>query len=55
LVGERDLDCEALPTDDRQQRPAVFTARPGTASYERPQLLRVVGLRDPAPGPDGRR
>jgi transcriptional regulator with XRE-family HTH domain len=52
VVGELELECEALLTDDRQQRLVVFTARPGSEAYERLQLLRVVGLQDLNSPPD---
>ncbi|MCX5340641.1 helix-turn-helix transcriptional regulator [Streptomyces atratus] len=46
VVGELDLDCEVLVTADCGQRLVIHTARPGTGTYERLQLLRVVGLQD---------
>jgi transcriptional regulator with XRE-family HTH domain len=46
VVGELELDCEVMLSPGHDQRLVVFTARPGTESYERLQLLRVVGLQD---------
>ena len=46
VVGELTLDCEVLLSAEHDQRLIVYTARPGTESYERLQLLRVVGLQD---------
>jgi transcriptional regulator with XRE-family HTH domain len=46
VVGELELDCEMLLSSGHDQRLIVYTARPGTESYERLQLLRVVGLQD---------
>ncbi|MFJ8494601.1 helix-turn-helix transcriptional regulator [Streptomyces sp. NPDC094038] len=45
-VGLLELDCEVLINTDTHQHLVVHTARPGTESYERLQLLRVVGLQD---------
>ncbi|MFJ3664994.1 helix-turn-helix transcriptional regulator [Streptomyces sp. NPDC090106] len=45
-VGLLELDCEILLGEDGVQQLVVHTARPGTESYERLQLLRVVGLQD---------
>ena len=49
LVGLLELDCEVLLSHEHHQLLIVHTARPGTESYERLQLLRVVGLQDMAP------
>ncbi|WP_189937844.1 helix-turn-helix transcriptional regulator [Streptomyces aurantiogriseus] len=46
LVGLLDLDCEVLLSHEHHQLLIIHTARPGTESYERLQLLRVVGLQD---------
>jgi transcriptional regulator with XRE-family HTH domain len=46
VVGEMALDCEVLLSAGHDQSLVVYTARPGTESYERLQLLRVVGLQD---------
>jgi transcriptional regulator with XRE-family HTH domain len=51
VVGELELDCEVLLSAGHDQQLIVYTARPGTASYERLQLLRVVGLQDLTAGP----
>ncbi|MFJ9712620.1 helix-turn-helix transcriptional regulator [Streptomyces sp. NPDC101234] len=48
-VGLLELDCEVLLNADTHQHLVIHTARPGTESYERLQLLRVVGLQDMAP------
>ncbi|MFQ3562613.1 helix-turn-helix transcriptional regulator [Streptomyces gramineus] len=48
-VGLLELDCEVLLNADTHQQLVVHTARPGTASHERLQLLRVVGLQDMTP------
>ncbi|MFF8929030.1 helix-turn-helix transcriptional regulator [Streptomyces longwoodensis] len=50
VVGLLELDCELLLTDDHHQHLLIHTARPGTDSHERLQLLRVVGLQDLTPG-----
>ncbi|GAA2117979.1 helix-turn-helix transcriptional regulator [Streptomyces synnematoformans] len=44
VVGLLELDCEVLLTPEHDQRLVVYTARPGSESYERLELLRVVGL-----------
>jgi transcriptional regulator with XRE-family HTH domain len=49
VVGLLELDCEVLLTDDHRHQLVLHTARPGTESYERLQLLRVVGLQDMTP------
>jgi hypothetical protein len=38
-----DLDCQTLLDPDQMQSPLVFTATPGTESYEKLQLLSVIG------------
>ncbi|MEU2619935.1 helix-turn-helix transcriptional regulator [Streptomyces sp. NPDC007157] len=48
-VGLLELDCEVLLNADTHQQLVVHTARPGTDSHERLQLLRVVGLQDMTP------
>jgi transcriptional regulator with XRE-family HTH domain len=52
-VGLLELDCELLLSSGDNQQLIVHTARPGTESYERLRLLRVVGLQNmtPAAGP----
>ncbi|OPF79434.1 transcriptional regulator [Streptomyces antioxidans] len=49
VVGTMELDCEVLLSSEHAQRLIVHTARPGTESAERLELLRVVGLQDLAP------
>ena len=46
VVGLLELDCEVLLNPEHDQRLIVHTARPGGESYERLELLRVVGLQD---------
>ncbi|GAB1339836.1 helix-turn-helix transcriptional regulator [Streptomyces sp. E-15] len=48
-IGDLELDCEVLVNSDHNQQLVIHTARPGTESYERLQLLRVVGLQDLTP------
>ncbi|MER7933213.1 MULTISPECIES: helix-turn-helix transcriptional regulator [unclassified Streptomyces] len=48
-VGLLELDCEVLLNADTHQQLVVHTARPGSPSHERLQLLRVVGLQDMTP------
>jgi len=49
VVGLLELDCEILLAHDHRQLLIVHTARPGTESYERLRLLRVVGVQDLSP------
>ncbi|MFE4173653.1 helix-turn-helix transcriptional regulator [Streptomyces sp. NPDC056909] len=49
VVGRLDLDCEVLLSGDQGQFLIVHSARPGTETHERLQLLRVVGLQDLTP------
>ncbi|MEU8874667.1 helix-turn-helix transcriptional regulator [Streptomyces javensis] len=49
VVGTMELDCEVLLSSEHAQRLIVHTARPGSESAERLELLRVVGLQDLAP------
>ncbi|MBK3646782.1 helix-turn-helix transcriptional regulator [Streptomyces sp. MBT33] len=49
LVGLLELDCEVMLSHEHHHLLIVHTARPGTESYERLQLLRVVGLQDMVP------
>lgn len=46
VVGLLELGCEVLLTADCGQRLVVHTAEPGSESYERLRLLRVVGLQE---------
>ncbi|MGW2515837.1 helix-turn-helix transcriptional regulator [Streptomyces sp. NPDC001617] len=49
LVGVLELDCEILLNQDDHHMLIIHTARPGTDSHERLQLLRVVGLQNMSP------
>ena len=49
LVGLLELDCEILLSHEHHQLLVVHTARPGTESHERLQLLKVLGLQDMSP------
>ncbi|MEU6394886.1 helix-turn-helix transcriptional regulator [Streptomyces sp. NPDC046939] len=49
VVGTLDLDCEVLLSDGHDQQLIVHSARPGTDTYERLELLRVIGLQDLTP------
>ncbi|OLZ66604.1 transcriptional regulator [Streptomyces sp. IMTB 2501] len=49
LVGLLELDCEVMLSHEHHHLLVVHTARPGTESHERLQLLRVVGLQDMTP------
>ncbi len=49
LVGLLELDCEILLNQDAHHLLIIHTARPGTESHERLQLLRVIGLQDMSP------
>ncbi|MEW2255041.1 helix-turn-helix transcriptional regulator [Streptomyces sp. NPDC047869] len=49
VVGLLELDCEVLLSHEGHQQLIIHTARPGTESYERLRLLRVVGLQDMVP------
>ncbi|OEV12543.1 helix-turn-helix protein [Streptomyces sp. Amel2xB2] len=49
VVGVLDLDCEVLLSDGHSQQLVVHSARPGTPTHERLELLRVVGLQDLSP------
>ncbi|MET8413105.1 helix-turn-helix transcriptional regulator [Streptomyces sp. NPDC005195] len=46
VVGLLELDCEVLLNPEHDQRLIVHTARPGGRSYERLELLRVIGLQN---------
>jgi hypothetical protein len=50
VVGLLELDCEVLLNPEHDQRLIVYTARPGSRSYERLELLRVIGLQNLARG-----
>ncbi|MEV5610209.1 helix-turn-helix transcriptional regulator [Streptomyces sp. NPDC052225] len=49
VVGVLDLDCEVLTGDGHSQQLVVHSARPGSDTYERLELLRVIGLQDLTP------
>lgn len=42
-LGQIELDCQALFTEDQSQALLVLTASPGTAAYEKLQFLAVLG------------
>ncbi|GII56239.1 DNA-binding protein [Planotetraspora thailandica] len=46
VVGPLELECEVMVSAEHGQHLIVYTARPGTESAERLELLRVVGLQD---------
>lgn len=46
VVGRLDLVCEMLTIPDRGQRLILYTAEPGSPSYDALQLLKVVGTQD---------
>ncbi|WP_211589978.1 helix-turn-helix transcriptional regulator [Microbispora sp. H11081] len=46
VVGLLELDCEVMLSPEHDQRLVVYTARPGSESHERLELLRVVGLQN---------
>jgi hypothetical protein len=43
VVGLLELDCEVLLSHEHHHQLVVYTARPGTESHERLQLLRMAG------------
>jgi hypothetical protein len=53
VVGLLELDCEVLLSDGHAQQLVVHSARPGTDTYERLELLRVIGLQDLTPSGSG--
>ena len=44
-LGEIEVDCQALFTENQAQTLLVLTASPGTEAYEKLQLLSVLGTR----------
>jgi hypothetical protein len=42
-VGRLDLNCQVLLDPHQSHRLLVYTADPGTASYEKLQMLTVIG------------
>ncbi|WP_167161951.1 helix-turn-helix transcriptional regulator [Streptomyces sp. MBT27] len=49
VVGTLDLDCEVLLSDGQGQQLIVHSARPGTDTGQRLELLRVIGVQDLSP------
>ncbi len=49
VAGLLEFDCEILLSADHRHHLVLHTARPGTDSYERLRLLRVVGSQDMTP------
>ncbi|MGP3935009.1 helix-turn-helix transcriptional regulator [Nonomuraea sp. KM88] len=45
-VGWLELDCEALHVPESDQMVVLYTAAPGTPSYEALRLLKVIGTQD---------
>lgn len=52
VVGEIEVDCQALLTEDQLQVLLVLTAAPGSEAAERIRLLGVVGTQDLSPVDD---
>jgi transcriptional regulator with XRE-family HTH domain len=50
-LGEIELDCQKLSTQNQAQALLVFTAGPGTEGYEKLQLLSAIGTGQFAPNP----
>ncbi|MDQ0775309.1 transcriptional regulator with XRE-family HTH domain [Streptomyces aurantiacus] len=46
VVGLLELDCEVMLSPEHDQRLILHTARRGSESYERLELLRVIGLQN---------
>ncbi|MGE7433703.1 MULTISPECIES: helix-turn-helix transcriptional regulator [Kitasatospora] len=46
VVGRIEVDCEVLAGTDHDQLLLIYTARPGSESAQRLELLRVVGRQD---------
>ncbi|BCL28702.1 helix-turn-helix transcriptional regulator [Streptomyces aurantiacus] len=46
VVGLLELDCEVMLSPEHDQRLVLHTARRGSESYERLELLRVIGLQN---------
>lgn len=49
VVGRMELNCQTLLDPDQSHRLMVYTATPGTESYERLRLLAVVGAQADVP------
>ncbi len=50
-LGELELDCQTLFTENLAQALLVFTASPGTEAYDKLELLAVIGSQDLNPEP----
>ena len=50
-VGRLELDFEVLAVPDRDQHVVLFTAGPGSDTYQALELLRVIGTQDLSPTP----
>lgn len=48
VVGEIEVHCDVLLVPDRDQKVVLYTAAPGTPSYEALKLLRVIGVQEMA-------
>jgi MmyB-like transcription regulator ligand binding domain len=51
VVGPLELHCDVLLVPDRDQRVVLYTAAPGTPTYEALKLLKVVGRQNLRPSP----
>ncbi len=51
-LGDIELDCQILFTQNQAQWLLVFTAPPGTEGYEKLQLLSAIGTQRLSPDPD---
>ena len=51
-LGDIELDCQILFTQNQAQALLVFTASPGTEGHEKLQLLSVIGAQQFGPDPD---
>ena len=50
-LGRIDVDCQVLFTENRAQTLIVLTARPGTESHSKLELLSVIGHQQFTPWP----
>jgi hypothetical protein len=48
-VGVLELSCQTLLDPDQSHRLLVYTAAPGSESYEKLQLLSVIGVTSTTP------
>jgi transcriptional regulator with XRE-family HTH domain len=53
-LGDIELDCQILFTQNQAQALLVFTAQPGTEGHEKLQLLSVIGTQQLGPDPKDR-